>query len=92
MKIEVLYLEGCPHHQPAVELVHRVLREEGVAAEVQEVHVPDEATARALGFLGSPTIRVNGVDVELAARSSHDYGILCRTYVVSGRRQGLPSL
>src|SRR5713226_5462504 len=91
MKIEVLYFEGCPNHRPAVERVKEVLTEEGLTAEVVEVNVPDEAAAQSLGFLGSPTIRVNGLDIEPAARSSKDYGMTCRTYTDSGRREGIPS-
>lgn len=90
MKIEVLYFDGCPNHKPAVERVLEVLREEGISAEVSEVKVTDEATARAVGFLGSPSIRVDGLDVEPLARSAREYGIMCRTYLVAGRSVGLP--
>jgi copper chaperone CopZ len=91
MKIEVLYFDGCPNHKPAVKRIAAVLQEEGITARVSELHVRDEAAAEALGFLGSPSIRVNGLDVELTARSSREYGMMCRTYMVEGRRAGLPS-
>lgn len=91
MKIEILYFDGCPNHKPAVERVRDVLKEEGISAQVSEVNVPDDATAQALGFMGSPSIRVNGLDVEPAARSAREYGMMCRTYIVGGRREGLPS-
>ncbi|MEW5975774.1 MAG: DUF2703 domain-containing protein [Acidobacteriota bacterium] len=91
MKVEVFYFEGCPNHQAAVQRVKEILREEGLAAEVIEVNVPDQKTATRLGFLGSPTIRVNGLDVEPSARSCRDAGMTCRTYVEHGRRVGLPS-
>jgi len=92
MEVEVLYFEGCPNHTVAVGRVREVLREEGVAASVSEVSVPDQAQATQLRFLGSPSIRVNGVDVEPSARSSHDYALACRTYVAGNRRAGAPSL
>jgi len=91
MKIEVLYFEGCPNHEPAVARVDEIVKAEGIAAEVSEVNVPDTSTAQEVGFLGSPSIRVNGMDVEQAARSAREYGMMCRTYVVNGRREGLPS-
>jgi hypothetical protein len=91
MKVEVLYFEGCPNHTPAVIRVREILREEGISAEALEVNVSDAGIAQEIGFLGSPSIRVNGLDVELAARSARDYGMMCRTYVVDGRREGLPS-
>jgi copper chaperone CopZ len=91
MKIEVLYFDGCPNHKPAVERVTAVLQEEGITTPVSEVRVSDHAAAQALGFLGSPSIRVDGLDVEPTARSSREYGMICRTYLVEGRRVGLPS-
>jgi hypothetical protein len=91
MKIEVLYFEGCPNHKPVVERVRQLIREERVSAEVLEVNVTDAAVAQELGFLGSPSIRVNGVDVEPGARGVREYGMMCRTYAVNDRREGLPS-
>jgi hypothetical protein len=91
MKIEILYFDGCPNHEPAIELVHQVLRELAVSAEVVEVNVPDAATAETSRFLGSPTIRVDGLDVEPAARSAREYALSCRTYFTNGRIEGLPS-
>lgn len=57
-----------------------VLREQGIAAELAEVEVPDAETATVLGFLGSPTIRVNGLDIDPASRASTDVGFACRRY------------
>lgn len=91
MKIEILYFGGCPNHKPAIELVHQVLREVGVSARVVEVNVPDAATAEAARFLGSPTIRVDGLDVEPGARTAREYALSCRTYFTNGRIEGLPS-
>jgi hypothetical protein len=91
MKIEVLYFEGCPNHKPAVERVRELLRQEAILAEVMEVNVNDASVAQKLGFLGSPSVRVNGLDVEPERRTARDYGMMCRTDVVNGRRQGLPS-
>ena len=91
MKIEILYFDGCPNHKPAVEVLREVLREEGVTAEIVEVNVRDASMARETKFLGSPSIRVNGLDVEPEMRAARDYGMMCRTYAVDGRREGLPS-
>lgn len=90
MEIEVLYFDGCPNHRTAVERVREVLREEHVEAEVVEVNLRDQATAQALGFLGSPTIRVNGLDVEPSARDSRDCGMMCRIYADGPKREGAP--
>jgi hypothetical protein len=91
MKIEVLYFDGCPNHKPAVERLRQVLAEEGLSAEVLEINVSESSFAQNIGFLGSPSIRVNGLDVEPEARGAHTYGMMCRTYAVNGQREGLPS-
>jgi len=91
MKIEVLYFDGCPNRAPAVERLREVLKEEGLTVETIEINVTDQATAQAVEFLGSPTIRIDGLDVEASARSSRTYGMTCRTYLNSGKREGVPS-
>lgn len=64
MKIEVLYIPGCPHHQPTVMRVRNVLASESLADGVCEVSVKTEAEAQSLWLPGSPTVRVNGRDIE----------------------------
>lgn len=91
MKVEIQYFEGCPHHKPAVDRVSEVLREEGVSANISEVEVVDQTTAQRVGFLGSPTIKIDGVDVQPEARTSQMYAVACRTYREGGKQEGLPS-
>jgi len=91
MKIEVLYFSGCPNHAPAVERVKEALRSEGLSGEIVEIEVPDTETALRLKFLGSPSIRVNGLDVEPEARSRGEFGMMCRTYADGCCQSGLPS-
>ncbi len=92
MKVEILYFDGCPHYRPAVEQVKEALRLEGLTAELVEINVPDAARAQELKFLGSPTIRVNGQDIDPAAGSSTSFGLMCRTYGDAGRHTGVPPL
>lgn len=87
MKIEILYFEGCPNHKPASERVLRVIREEGISANVTEIEVPDEAAAKQFAFLGSPTIRIDGMDIEPASRNARGGSLACRCYP-----GGLPSI
>src|SRR5437867_2485040 len=74
MRVEILYLAGCPNHPPAVGRVLEVLQAEGVSAELVEVEVKDAATAGETGFPGSPTIRIDGRDVEPGARPAQAFG------------------
>ena len=80
MTIEILYFEGCPNHQPTVDRVRKILERLGLDEEVVEVEIQGLEDARHLRFLGSPSVRVNGVDIEPAARTRTDYGFACRTY------------
>ncbi len=80
MKIEIFYFKGCPNYAPAVERLRTVLREEGLPAEVFEVEVKDESAAEALRFFGSPTIRVDGLDIEADSRNITVTGFACRRY------------
>ena len=80
IQIEVLYFEDCPNHLPTVERVSTILREEGCNADVREVLVPDVDTAQRVNFPGSPTVRVNGIDIEPAALDRQDFGLMCRRY------------
>jgi hypothetical protein len=64
MKVEVLYFEGCPNHVPAVERVREALQSENETADVQKIEVRTQGEAESLGFLGSPSVRINGLDIE----------------------------
>jgi mercuric ion transport protein len=91
MKVEVLYVADCPNHKPAVERARDALRAVGMPDTVQEVEIRTKREAEAQCFLGSPTVRVNGRDVELEARAVVHFGVGCRSYVENGERSGLPS-
>jgi glycerol dehydrogenase-like iron-containing ADH family enzyme len=80
MKIEVLYFEGCPNYLPALNRLKAILRQAGLPTEVSEIEVRDESVAKRLQFFGSPTIRVNGFDIESDSRDVQDTGFACRRY------------
>lgn len=84
MAIEILYFRGCPHHEPTVALVRQVLREEGITAEIEEIEVHDPEEAEALRFLGSPSVRIEGVDIEPSAAQRATFSLSCRMYGASG--------
>jgi hypothetical protein len=84
MKIDVLYFDGCPNHLPTTALVRDVVHCLGLDATIREVEVRDADEAAKLRFFGSPTIQVNGQDVDPAARNRADYSFSCRMYGGSG--------
>jgi hypothetical protein len=78
--VEVLYFEGCPNHRPALELVERTSRQLGIETELRLIAVPDQETAQRLRSLGSPTIRVEGVDIDPSVVGRRDYALSCRLF------------
>jgi hypothetical protein len=78
MKIEVLYVPNCPNHALALERLRAILPSEIFQKHVNEVMVGDAEMARSLKFPGSPTIRINGHDVE--PREEATFGLMCRLY------------
>jgi len=89
MKVEILYFEGCPNHAPVLEMARRVLDREKIRAEVRLLEVTDEIAAESAQFLGSPSVRVNGVDIEPGREDASPF-FGCRTYTAGGKTVGVP--
>jgi glutaredoxin len=91
LTIEVLSVPACPHRDAVLRTLDRELDDRSIdaAITVREVHSVDEA--RALRFLGSPTVRINGRDIEPAAAARSDYGLGCRIYRDAEGVSGVPS-
>ena len=64
MVVEILFTRGCPNHAPTVAIVQQLVRDLGVEAEIREIEVRGADDAQQLRFLGSPSIRVDGRDIE----------------------------
>jgi hypothetical protein len=79
MRVEVLYMPGCPNYLPTVEQVREVLASESLSEPIHEMPVNTGAEAQALQFPGSPTVRVNGIDVDRNHTATP--GLICRLYV-----------
>jgi hypothetical protein len=79
-RVEILYVDGCPNHEGTHELVERLAAELGLQPAIEMVEVPDAEAAARLRFLGSPTVRVDGRDVEPDAEERADFVLACRVY------------
>ena len=90
MKIEMLWFEDCPNHHAASKLLREVLDEFGVKDPVDSVEVPDLQVGERVRFPGSPTIRINGVDVDPEYEDTGDYTPRCRIYHTSEGFTGVP--
>ena len=78
VRIEVLVFDGCPHVEEAIQLADAVAGRLGPGITVERVDVNTHERAAELSFLGSPSIRVDGADVERRAASAGR--LCCRTY------------
>ena len=88
--IELLYVEHCPCVSAAQSLVQRTCAELGMDAEIRTVLIPDQAAADRARFLGSPTVRVAGRDVEPGVERAAEYTLECRLYRHEHRLAGYP--
>ena len=90
MIVEVLYFDGCPNHETLVPHLEQLLRGAQLPAQIALRRIADEETAWRERFLGSPTVRVDGRDVEPGAEERDDFGLTCRLYRVPSGVRGTP--
>jgi hypothetical protein len=90
VRIEVLGFAGCPNTAPTLKLVQRVVATTAVDAVVEQIEVETQEQVEELRFLGSPTVRVNGRDVEPGADARPDYIFSCRIYRDQAGVRGQP--
>ncbi|HEY2473842.1 MAG TPA: hypothetical protein VGI19_03480 [Candidatus Cybelea sp.] len=64
MRIEILTFAGCPNAKIAHQRVHEAIQQEAAHAVLKPIEIKTPDHARRLRFLGSPSIRVDGSDVE----------------------------
>jgi hypothetical protein len=80
MKLELLYFDGCPSYAELLPRLRELLAREGIDEEIElrRVETPEEAERER--FLGSPTVRVDGEDIDPTAKNRDDFGLECRLY------------
>jgi hypothetical protein len=78
--VEVLYFDGCPNHEALLPRLREILAHSSIHTEIDLRRITDDEAAQRERFLGSPTVRVNGRDVERDAERRTDFGLKCRLY------------
>ena len=73
--VEILFAPGCGHVSDTRDLVEKAALQEGVPIALEESVVATLDEARERRFVGSPTVRVAGRDVEPAAEAREDFGL-----------------
>jgi hypothetical protein len=90
LKITFLYSEDCPSHDEALQRLRRSIELERISADIEIVKVTTDGEAERRKFVGSPTIVVNGRDIDPPAKPH--YALTCRAYTLEdGRISPLPS-
>jgi hypothetical protein len=79
MTVEFLFWEGCPSHPKALAELRAAMSELGLDPAVISVReIRTESDAERERFIGSPTIRIDGTDIQ--AVEGESYGLSCRVY------------
>jgi hypothetical protein len=90
MHVELLYWDGCPSHPQALSDLQAAMRDLGLDPETIVVrHIASDDAADGERFVGSPTIRIDGVDV--SDPGDEPVGLTCRVYYLrDGRVSAVP--
>jgi len=86
--LEVLYFDGCPGHERLLPVLRELAAEHGL--QLTQRRIDSSEHALQARFLGSPSVRVNGIDVEPGADERTDFGLKCRLYRSPDSQSGLP--
>jgi hypothetical protein len=91
MEVRFLYYEDCPSHDVALDRLRQVMAEEGILSEIEIIKVETDEQAQRLRFIGSPTILINGQDIDPPLPDAY-YALTCRAYrTEDGRISPLPT-
>ncbi|HKA19289.1 MAG TPA: hypothetical protein VKN18_13450 [Blastocatellia bacterium] len=88
LTIELLYFDSCPSYTKALANIRDALRETHLKAHLKLTNVDSEAKAQRVGFQGSPSIRINGKDLE---GRDEGFSFSCRLYRLNGTTSNVPS-
>jgi hypothetical protein len=91
VRIELLYWDGCPSYPEAKTMLEEVLTRRGIEAPIDMRQVRTDEEAEALRFPGSPTIRIDGRDVDPDGAEGRP-ALNCRIYYLpDGRVSPVPT-
>ena len=90
-RVELLWWDGCPSWGTALADLRQAMADLGLEPTTVELReVATDAAAHGEGFVGSPTIRVDGVDVQPTG-ADDPVGLTCRVYRLrDGRVSPIP--
>ena len=89
-QIELLWFADCPNHEAARGLLRDVVAERASGTPIADIDATDPKVALAHQFPGSPTIRIDGRDVDPRFVDPGDYTPRCRVYWTDAGLRGIP--
>jgi len=87
-KIEFYFFESCPSYKKALDYLEEIINEHNIEADLKLIQVDSPEDAQKVGFQGSPSIKINGEDME---GKQNGYSFTCRIYNIDGVLTGIPS-
>ncbi len=91
VKIDLLFVEGCLGYQQTLKFIKEIVDDKGIDAHINLMEIETDRDAGRLHFVGSPTVRVGGMDIEKNLVRSKEYGVKNRLYYREGRAYSYPS-
>jgi len=74
LQVTVLYSEGCPATADTIRLLESCAAECGILIDLRTERIDTQDDADRTRFLGSPTVQVEGVDIDPSVRGSYVFG------------------
>jgi hypothetical protein len=75
IKIRILSTEGCANTPLTISRIQETAKELAVPIHIENVVITTEEEASRNRFFGSPTVQINGVDIDPEKRESTYYGL-----------------
>ena len=89
-EVELLYFAGCPGAETLLLELRWLAESAGARFEARTIETVEAAQRER--FLGSPTVRVDGIDVDPAAENRSDFGLKCRIYRSEAGHSSVPPM
>ncbi len=74
--VRILSAEGCPNTPATISLIEQVSQESRIPIRLETALIQSQEEAEAARFMGSPTVQVNGVDLDPDVRDKTTYGFV----------------
>ncbi len=89
-EVELIWFSGCTNHPAARAMLEQVIADVAPGTPIRDIDATENSVAQRLHFPGSPTIRVDGRDIDPSYVDPGDYTPRCRLYRTTEGLRGLP--